>query len=193
MPFWPAPARQHLRLRRSAILARDSAANLVDQPAIRSFAPARTPKLRPKTTESTGSDLLHQHSRPRQIPIAPAAQSVPNTPRFRALALFGRRLSERGEGLGIPASENLHMCGRLRVGKSFLHVWRLGRSSHVFGLLSAVHVSAGHNALRGSGPGQKLAFDNAVARVGCPDHRIDRFCITCCSPSQPLHHAGSPV
>jgi hypothetical protein len=29
-------------------------------------------------------------------------------PRFRALALFGRRLSERGDGLGIPASENLH-------------------------------------------------------------------------------------
>jgi hypothetical protein len=24
------------------------------------------------------------------------------------LALFGRRLSERGDGLGMPASENLH-------------------------------------------------------------------------------------
>src|SRR3984893_9662619 len=29
--------------------------------------------------------------------------------------------------------------------------------------LSAAHVTAGHNALRGSGPGQKLAFDNALA------------------------------
>ena len=48
--------------------------------------------------------------------------------------------------------------------------------------VSAVHVTAGHNALRGSGPGQKHAFDNAVARVGCPDRRIDRLCITCCSP-----------
>jgi hypothetical protein len=47
---------------------------------------------------------------------------------------------------------------------------------------SAVHVTAGHNALRGSGPGQLHAFDNAVARVGCPDRRIDRLCITCCSP-----------
>jgi hypothetical protein len=28
------------------------------------------------------------------------------------------------------------MCGRLRVGKGFLHVSRLGRSSHVFGLLA---------------------------------------------------------
>jgi hypothetical protein len=27
------------------------------------------------------------------------------------LALFGRRLSERGGGLGMPASENLHMNG----------------------------------------------------------------------------------
>ena len=48
--------------------------------------------------------------------------------------------------------------------------------------VSAVHVTAGHNALRGSGPGQFHAFDNAVARVGCPDRRIDRLCITCCSP-----------
>ena len=59
--------------------------------------------------------------------------------------------------------------------------------------ISAVHVTAGHNALRGSGPGQKLAFDNALALVGCPDRRIDRLCITCCSPSQPSHHAGYPV
>jgi hypothetical protein len=36
---------------------------------------------------------------------------VPHTPRFRALALFGRRLSERGDGLGMPASENLHTTG----------------------------------------------------------------------------------
>ncbi len=81
---------------------------LVEQPAIRSFTPARTPKLRAKTTASTASDQLHQHSRRRQIPIAPAAPSVPHTPRFRALALFGRRPSERVDGLGIPASENLH-------------------------------------------------------------------------------------
>jgi hypothetical protein len=27
------------------------------------------------------------------------------------------------------------MCGRLRVGKDFVHVGRSGRSSHVFGLL----------------------------------------------------------
>jgi hypothetical protein len=31
---------------------------------------------------------------------------------------------------------------------------------------------------------------SAMALVGCPDRRIDRLCITCCSPSQPSHHAG---
>jgi len=29
-----------------------------------------------------------------------------------------------------------------------------GRCGHVFGLFCAVHMTAGHNALRGSGPGQ---------------------------------------
>ena len=57
----------------------------------------------------------------------------------------------------------------------------------------AVLMTAGHNALRGSGPGQKHAFDDAVALVGCPDRRIDRRCIKCCSPSQPLRHTGYPV
>src|SRR5882762_6089718 len=47
----------------------------------------------------------------------------------------------------------------------------------------AVHMTAGHNALRGSGPDQHLAFKNALAHVGCPDRRIDRLCITCCLPS----------
>src|SRR5882672_211711 len=32
-----------------------------------------------------------------------------------------------------------------------------------------------------------------MALVGCPDRRIDRHCITCCSPSQPSHHAGCPT
>ena len=57
------------------------------------------------------------------------------------------------------------MCGRLRVGKSFPPVSSIGRCSHVFGLLDAAYMTAGHNALRGSGPDQKLAFDDAVALV----------------------------
>src|SRR4029079_14794516 len=58
---------------------------------------------------------------------------------------------------------------------------------------NAVHMTAGHNALRGSGPNQTDAFDNALTQVGCPDRRIDRLCITCCSPSQPSPHAGYPA
>ena len=58
---------------------------------------------------------------------------------------------------------------------------------------SAAHMTAGHNALRGSGPDRKPAFDNASGQLGCPDRRIDRLCITCCSSSQPSHHAGCPA
>jgi len=36
------------------------------------------------------------------------------------LALFGRRLSERGEGLGIPASENLHNSRLMHRSKQHL-------------------------------------------------------------------------
>jgi hypothetical protein len=63
-------------------------------------------------------------------------------------------------------------CGRLPVGKGVLH----GAGSRLRPCVRpvcAVHMTAGHNALRGSDPGQKLAFDDAMAHCGC------------CSPSQP--------
>jgi hypothetical protein len=51
-------------------------------------------------------------------------------------------------------------------------------------------------AIDDTGPALRLMLklggdsgDNAMALVGCPDRRIDRLCITCCSPSQPSHHA----
>ena len=52
--------------------------------------------------------------RPYQIPIAPAAPPVPNFPRLRALALFGRRSPPRVEGFVMPASKNLHRIGLMR-------------------------------------------------------------------------------
>jgi hypothetical protein len=84
------------------------------------------------------------------------------------------------------------VCGRLRVGKSFLHVadWSVQPCVRP---TSAVHMTAGHNVLRGSGPDRKPAFENASGQVGCPDRRIDRLCITCCWPSQPSHHVGCPT
>jgi hypothetical protein len=36
---------------------------------------------------------------------------VPHFPRFRALALFGRRPQERVDSVVIPASKNLHNSG----------------------------------------------------------------------------------
>jgi hypothetical protein len=96
------------------------------------------------------------------------------------------------------------MCGRLRVGKAFLQVCRLVGAAMCSACLCgscvdgselarlffrfagwsvqpcvrpvcAVHMTAGHNAFRGSGPGQKPGFDNALALVGCPDRRIGRL------------------
>jgi hypothetical protein len=84
------------------------------------------------------------------------------------------------------------MCGRLRIDKDFFtsQAWLVRPCVRPLG---AVHTTAVHNALRGSGSGQQHAFEYAMARVGCPDRRIDRLCITSCSPSQPSHHAGFPA
>ena len=41
--------------------------------------------------------------------------------------------------------------------------------------LAAVHMTAGHNALRGSGPGQKPAFDNAMALGGVDTYLIHKM------------------
>ena len=49
--------------------------------------------------------------------------------------------------------------------------------------LDAAHMTTGHNALRGSGRGQKHAFEKAMAQVGCPDRRIDRLCIMFALPT----------
>src|SRR3977135_4051748 len=58
-----------------------------------------------------GSNLVQPDAR-GQIPIEPAAPTVPTPPRFRALALFRRRPPEHGKGSPLPASENLHISGR---------------------------------------------------------------------------------
>jgi hypothetical protein len=79
------------------------------------------------------------------------------------------------------------MCGRLQAVKGFSHVAASVGAAMCSAFLCGSHKAAGHNAFRGSGPGQKLAFDNAVAQVGCPDRRIDQSCITCCLPHPTVH------
>ena len=53
------------------------------------------------------------------------------------------------------------MCGRLRVGKTNLHVAGLVGAA-MCSALGAVRMTAGHNALRGSGPDQQQAFSEPV-------------------------------
>ena len=81
--------------------------NIVPLCAFRSFTPTRTPMLRGQEIGSTTSIQFPQALRRGQIPIAPAAPQLPHFPRFRALALFGRRPQERVDRLVNPASENL--------------------------------------------------------------------------------------
>src|SRR6266566_2377362 len=54
----------------------------------------------------------HSDHVPRLNLHSPAAPPVPHFPRFRALALFGRRPPQRVDSLVMPASENLHKTGR---------------------------------------------------------------------------------
>ncbi len=58
--------------------------------------------------------------------------------------------------------------------------------------LRGTQMTAGHNALHGSGPDQQHAFEDALANVGCPDRRIDRRCIKC-RPSNRYVTPGYPA
>ena len=104
-------AGQRPGLRQYTRLVRSRVANLLTHHALHSFAPTRLPLLCRKPIV-TSAPLQPPHAIPRgQIPIAPAAPPLPHRPRFRALALFGRRPPERVERFVLPAAENLHTSG----------------------------------------------------------------------------------
>src|SRR5262249_37002891 len=69
-----------------------------------------------------------------------------------------RSSPDSGTKADIAGGRRSDMCGRLRGGKENLTWRRLGSVQPCVRPLSAVHMTAGHNALRGSGPGQNLAF-----------------------------------
>ena len=67
----------------------------------------------------------------------PLAPPVPHFPRFRALALFGRRPQERVDSIVMPASENLHMKRLMHRSKQHRYsITSSARSSNVDGISS---------------------------------------------------------
>jgi hypothetical protein len=143
----------------------------------------------------SGLDGFLPNSRSRETIILSREGRIRNTHRFLRDQLSGR---ERGMSASPPRSDMLSVDDDVRL-VPCVDGSRLASQNFTSQHWSvqpcvrpvdAVHMTAGHNALRGSGPGQKPAFCDALALMGCPDRRIDRLCITCCSPSQPSHHAG---
>src|SRR5664279_2714225 len=109
---------------------------------------------------------------------------VPTNVRFAPLAT---KMVRHGE---CPLSA---MCGRLRVGKNFLHVCSLGRCSHVFGLLARhtwplaimpsadqVPVKSTHSTMRWHKWVVLIAGSTGSA-------------LRAVRPFQPSHHAGCPA
>src|SRR5450755_3952391 len=87
--------------------------DLVVQRADRPFTPTPEPMRCAKPIAATAPvQAPHARSR-RQFPIAHAAPPLHHRPRFPALALLGRWLPQRADGLRIPASENLHKLGSI--------------------------------------------------------------------------------
>jgi hypothetical protein len=101
-----------------------------------------------------------------------------------------------GSSLQNCFSTQSAMCGWLQAVKGLITSQRWSEQPCVRPI-SAAYGAAGHNALRGSGPGQKLAFNDAVAHVGCPDHRpcwkhvsdMTGSALRAVGPFQPSHRA----
>ena len=96
--------RQRSHSRQAANFARPRTANVASQ----GRAARRSPYSLGKTSAQTPSIQTHQASRRDQIPIVLAESPLHHPPRFRALALFGRRPHQRVDSSIIPATENLH-------------------------------------------------------------------------------------
>src|SRR5207247_6189683 len=89
------------------------AVNPVVQPAVHTAAPTRTTVHQGNAIASTAALQPQQVQTRDEIPIAPAATSARNRPRFRALALFGRRPQQR---VDRPSSRQPKTCTRHKSG-----------------------------------------------------------------------------
>ena len=159
--------------------------------------------------------------RARRAPVLGAVLNCSES--GRGAALFALRYSTRptqGRSpewvirvapTGSKASPNVcyafnsdRICASQRT-DAMCHVWtapswqgvssrsQAGRCSHVFGLLArhtrplAIMPSADQVPVKS--PHSTMHWHMWVVLIA----RIDRLCITCCSPSQPSHHAGCPA
>lgn len=74
-------------------------------------------------------------------------------------------------------------CGR-RLGKCFLTLVQHWSVRSRVRPVDAALVTAGPNALRGSGPNRLGAIEVALTQTGSPNPRLDRICITSSCPCQ---------
>jgi hypothetical protein len=70
------------------------------------------------------------------------------------------------------------------LARAFLTLVQIGRVRSRVRPVDAAGMAAGPNALRGSGPNRKHAFEYALTQAGSPDSRNDRICITSSCPCQ---------
>src|ERR1700730_7238203 len=103
--------RQRRRSHRCAGFTSSRATNLVARRPERSFIPTHTPTRGRNPIIATAPVQSSQARARGKIPIAPTAPSVPHLPRFRALALFGRRPPVPRDSLVIPAPKDLQNTG----------------------------------------------------------------------------------
>ena len=101
LPLPLARRRQRPRSHPSPRFAPRHTANRLARRAAGAFTPPCSPLLYGKPSAATAPAQPHQALPRGSIPIAPAAPPLPHRPRFRALALFGRRPYERVDGLVI--------------------------------------------------------------------------------------------
>src|SRR5258706_9855087 len=80
------------------------------------------------------------------------SDTLVNTIGIRLRAASPARSPNSRHGATASACRFRAMCGRLRVGKDFLHVLQHWSVQPCVRPFNAVHMTAGHNALRGSGP-----------------------------------------
>src|SRR5450759_1584959 len=99
---------------------------------------------------------------------APGCNAAPACPALAPAAAAGklnaklktdfRCYPNNGHAATASAGPFCAMCGRLRVGKSFFHVLQHWSVQPCVRPFNAVHMTAGHNALPGTGPAPQLDF-----------------------------------